>query len=190
MWTPHVAGLQARWGAAAPRVVGALALAPDGRRSTPETQPPPGDRAAPRRPGHPHRLRRARRDPRTGRPPDARPASRSAATARAAGPRSRCGSPPRPRRRARSWPGSTCRAASTRSRPSPAASGSNGSSSSPRPASTRACRSRARCSPVARSTCSSSTCPAAAWPGPTSRPGSPIDSIDSPRSPGARRRCS
>ena len=50
--------------------------------------------------------------------------------------------------------------------------------------------SRARCSPVARSTCSSSTCPAAGWPGPTRRPASPIDSIDWPRSPGAPRRSS
>ena len=119
-----------------------------------------------------------------------RPASRSAATAPAAGRRSPCGSPRRPRRKARSWPGSTCRAASTRSRPSPAASASSGSSSSPRPAWTRGCRSRAVCWRAGRSTCSSSTCPAVDWRRPTSRPGSPIDSIDSPRSPGARRPCS
>ena len=50
------------------------------------------------------------------------------------------GSRRRPRRPARSSPGSTCRAASTRSRRSPAASTSNGSWSSPRPASTRDCR--------------------------------------------------
>ena len=147
------------------------------------------DRAAPRPAGHPHRLRRPRRDPRPGRPARARPASRSAATARAAGPRSPCGSRPRPRRRARSSPGWTCRAASTRSRPSRAASGSSGSSSSPRPPSTRAWPSPARCSPAARWTCSSSTCPAAAWPPRTDKPapGRRPARIGWRRSPGGRR---
>ena len=119
-----------------------------------------------------------------------RPASRSAATARAAGRRSSSGSPPRPRRRARSSPGWTCRAASTRSRRSPAASGSNGSWSSPPRRSTRAWPSVARCWPGARSTCSSSTCPAAGWPPRTSPPGSPTGSAGWRRSPGARRRSS
>ncbi len=119
-----------------------------------------------------------------------RPASRSAATVPAAGPRSPCVSSRRPRRRARSWPGSTSRAASTRSRRSPAAFGSSGSSSSRRQAWTRVSRSRARSWPAARSTCSCSTCPAVDWPRPTSRPRSPIVSIDSPRSPVGRRSCS
>ena len=183
-----VAGLQARWGAAAPRVIGSLALAPapdESHRSRtrdrgPQPRPattgssPPGSRALDAILG-----RAACRDP---------PASPSAATAPAAGPPWRCGSSPRPRR-----PGSVvawldlAAHASTRSRRSPAASGSSGSSSSPRPASTRAWRSRARCWPAARSTCSSSTCPAAGWRRPTSRPGSPTGSIDSPRSPVGRR---
>ena len=44
-------------------------------------------------------------------------------------------------------------------------------------------------SPAGRSTCWSSTCPVAGWPGPTSHRRSPTDSIDSRRSPGARRPC-
>ena len=152
----------------------------------PRTEPSP-DR---RRPGHPHRVRGARRHPGAGRPAAKRRASRSAATARAAGRRSSSGSPPRPRPPARSWPGSTCRAASTRSRRSPVVSGSNGSWSSPRRRSTRASPSVARCWPGARSTCSSSTCPVAGWPPRTARPASPTGSAGWRRSPGARRRSS
>ena len=181
-----VAGLRARWGAAAPRASSARWPWRPLRRSPTEIRP----RTTPaRRPRHPDRVRGARRDPRPRRPPevgqrrDPRRRLERPHHARA------CGSPPRPRRRARSSPGSTCRAASTRSRRSPAASASSGSSSSRRPASTRVCRSPGACSPAGRSTCSSSTCPAGAWHGPTRRRGSPIGSIGSPRSPVAPRRC-
>ena len=190
--TAAVASLQARWGAAAPRITdGALALAPGTgpgaaprRRAATRAPPRPG------RPRHPHRVRGARRDPgarrpseigqrrdprrRLERPDDARPPARRRG----------------PGARAPSWPGSTCRAASTRSRPSRAASASSGWSSSPRRPSTRAWPSVARCWPGARSTCSSSTCPVAGWPPRTSPPGSPTGSAGWRRSPVARRRCS
>ena len=92
-----VAGLQARWGAAAPRVIGSMALAPadeplpDGG-SRPAARP--DDRVIPTgfAASMPSWDQEACRDP---------PASPSAATARAAGPPSRSGSSPRPR-----WPGS------------------------------------------------------------------------------------
>ena len=69
-------------------------------------------------------------------------------------------------------------------------SASNGSWSSPRRRSTRASPSVACCWPGARSTCSSSTCPAAGWPPRTSRPASPTGSAGWRRSPDARRRSS
>ena len=118
-----------------------------------------------------------------------RPASRSAARARAAARRSACGSSPRRRPRARSSRGSICHVASTRSRPWPVASTSTGSSSSRPSASTRVCRSRGACWPVDRSTCSSSTCQAVDWPGPTDRPGSATGCIAWPRSRDVPRRC-
>ena len=69
-----VAGLRARWGAAAPRVMGALALASAPAVASDqdaEPQDEPDARVPPRRrPRHPHRLRRARCDPRTRRPPE------------------------------------------------------------------------------------------------------------------------
>ena len=160
-----LAGLQARWGAAAPRVVGALALAPlRPRRRTSATL-----RARPRRARHPHRLRRARRDPRTGRPPevgqrrdprrrlerpdDARPAGRRR------GPGAGLG-----RRLAR--PVAQLRPGRGRRPRHPARVARRHHPGQPRRG---AVASRARCSPAGRSTCSSSTCPAVDWPGPTSR---------------------
>ena len=188
--TAAVASLQARWGAAAPRITdGALALAP--RRPWRHS---PMSGHVPSRAGTDDRSSAPASRPSTrswgpAACPD-RPASRSAATARAAGRRSSCGSPRRPRRPARSSPGWTSRAASTRSRPSPAASGSNGSSSSPRRRSTRGSPSVARCWPGARWTCSSSTCPAAGWRPRTAPLASPTGSAGWRRSPGGRRRSS
>ena len=180
--TAALASLQARWGAAAPRVAGMTAGAEVAEVTDGALALAPAPAMAPAPPA-PALVPRPRLDPDDrvihtgfaaldailgpgGLP--ARPASRSAATARAAGRRSSSGSPPRPRPRARSSPGWTSRAASTRSRRSPAASGSNGSWSSPPRPSTRAWPSVARCWPAARWTCSSSTCPVAGWPPRTS----------------------
>ena len=194
--TAAVATLQARWGAAAPRVAGALARrrSRTGPRPAPTTRPElaphpdPSARAATRRrrPDHPHRLRGARRDPRAGRPAAHRPASRSAATARAAGRPSPSGSPPRPRRTARSWPGWTSPAQLRPGRGRrPRRPARMARRHHPGDARRGPGRSPARCWPVARSTCSSSTCPAAGWPPRTSRPGSPTGSAGWRRSPGA-----
>ena len=71
-----VAGLRARWGAAAPGIVGALALAEPAEVD--DLQPRSDPRPA--RTRRLDRLRRARRDPRTGRPAADRRASPSAAT--------------------------------------------------------------------------------------------------------------
>jgi hypothetical protein len=61
-----VAGLRARWGAAAPSVVGALApgARSGGARRDPTIRP------SARRPRHPDRVRGTRRDPRPRRPPE------------------------------------------------------------------------------------------------------------------------
>ena len=187
-----VAGLQARWGAAAPRVVGALALAPpapadDPRRPTPgrRSRHSPDD-AGSSTPASPRSMRSSDRaacrrsasvairgDGSSGRTTLALRVAAEAQAAglgrRLAGPvaqlRSGRGRRPRhpPRMARRHHPGQPGR----------------GPDASP-----------AACWPAARWTCSSSTCPAAGWPGPTRRPASPTGSIDSPRSPGARRRCS
>jgi len=116
-------------------------------------------------------------------------ASPSAARRAPARRRSPSGSRRRPRSTAQSSPGSISPEASTRSRPSPAACASTGSSSSPRKRSTRACRSPARSSPVGRSTCSSWTCRRVRIPERLPL-ASPIAFAGSPRWPAARRRSS
>ena len=155
--------LGCRSSAGARRPDGASALAPAPAERSDEARLRSATRAGPTTASS-DRLRRARRDPRPRRPArvgqrrdprrrlerpdDARPAARRRGPGRGldrrlAGPvaQLRPGRGGRPRRPA-----------------------SSGSSSSPRPASTRACRSPAGCSPAGRSTCSSSTCPAVAWP--------------------------
>ena len=195
MWTPLSRASGPAGVPQAPRVIGSLALAPGGRHVTavaplPEVRPRTDPAPASRRPGHPYRLRGARRHPGAG-----RPATKSASVAiRGDGSSGRTTLVLRltaeAQAPARSWPGSTCRAASTRSRRSPAVSGSNGWWSSPRRRSTRASPSVARCWPGARSTCSSWTCPVAGWPPRIVRPASPTGSAGWRRSPGARRRSS
>ena len=183
-----LAGLQARWGAATRGSSGrwpSRRLPDEAPDQQPEHEPRPR-----RRPRHPHRLRRARRDPRPGRPPDvgqrrhprrrlerpdhARPAGRrggpGAGLGRGlAGPvaqlRPGRGRRPRhpPRVARRHHPGQPGRGPVDRGQPAGRPLG--------RPARPR---------PARRSTGPKTDTPAR----------SPIDSIDSPRSPGARRRCS
>ena len=189
-----VAGLQARWGAAAPRVVGALALAPEPARRRDAAEPIaplaaiaplPGERVihtgfaaldAILGPGGLPDLGQ-RRDPRRRleRPHHPRPAA----------------SPPRPRRE-----GSVVAWLDLSRSFDPVEAVARGVRLewlvviTPATLDEGLSHRGQRCSPAARSTCSSSTCPAAAWPGPTRRRRSPTGSIGSPRSPGARRRCS
>ena len=189
--TAAVASLQARWGAAAPRVTtattdGALALAPatapatlpsqDGPAPTPTEPPAPAQpRSGQRRAGDPDRLRGTRRHPRAGRRAAVgwrRDPWRRLERADDARPAARGGGPGAGLDRRLAGPVAQLgpgRGRRPRDPPEWLVV------ITPRP-SRRAWRSAARCWPDGRWTCSSSTCPAAALPPRTSPPGSPIDS--------------